>query len=377
MSFEPQKFFITLMDFFTILLPGALLSFVVKDCLGPEIVGPISPVNGDSQAWLIFFFSSYLLGHFIFLLGSWLDEFYDMARRGTKNHRLKQLARTGKLPLKVVRLLLWLVFKREEDWAVERATAIKKAYLEPLQSSRAVNTFQWAKLRLAMEKPALLAPVLRFEADSKFFRSLVVVLVLLPLATEGNRRQLFAYIGLLLLPLALWRYMEQRHKATSQAYWAVIALEGQTRTVTLAARTPEPGAATHAGGVVYRKRLWRRLQYLIVESATTRDEWVLPKGHVEIGEDLRLTAVREVREETGVLASIRGELARVSYALKGEEVRVQFYLMRALEQWRPSDVLRGHAWHAVADARRLLAHEQNKALLDAAERQRRAIERAP
>jgi hypothetical protein len=30
MGFEPQKFFIGLIDFFSILLPGALLAFVLK-----------------------------------------------------------------------------------------------------------------------------------------------------------------------------------------------------------------------------------------------------------------------------------------------------------------------------------------------------------
>jgi hypothetical protein len=34
MSFEPQKFFVGLIDFFSILLPGALLTFLVKDALG-------------------------------------------------------------------------------------------------------------------------------------------------------------------------------------------------------------------------------------------------------------------------------------------------------------------------------------------------------
>jgi len=31
MNFEPQKFFIGLMDFFSILLPGALLTYLLMD----------------------------------------------------------------------------------------------------------------------------------------------------------------------------------------------------------------------------------------------------------------------------------------------------------------------------------------------------------
>jgi len=31
MSFEPQKFFVGLIDFFSVLLPGALLTYLIKD----------------------------------------------------------------------------------------------------------------------------------------------------------------------------------------------------------------------------------------------------------------------------------------------------------------------------------------------------------
>ena len=46
MNFEPQKFFIGLMDFFSILLPGALLTYLLMGGVGPivrESVMPSSP----------------------------------------------------------------------------------------------------------------------------------------------------------------------------------------------------------------------------------------------------------------------------------------------------------------------------------------------
>ena len=48
-----------------------------------------------------------------------------------------------------------------------------------------------------------------------------------------------------------------------------------------------------AGGLVSN----RRGDYLLIRRA---DMWDLPKGHQEAGEDIRTTAIREVREETGV-----------------------------------------------------------------------------
>ncbi|MBI4519151.1 MAG: hypothetical protein HY699_25450 [Deltaproteobacteria bacterium] len=45
-----------------------------------------------AQAWAAFLFVSYLFGHLVFLLGSWLDAFYDRARRYTLDAQIAQLA---------------------------------------------------------------------------------------------------------------------------------------------------------------------------------------------------------------------------------------------------------------------------------------------
>ena len=39
MNFEPQKFFIGLMDFFSILLPGALLTYLLMGEVGSVVLG--------------------------------------------------------------------------------------------------------------------------------------------------------------------------------------------------------------------------------------------------------------------------------------------------------------------------------------------------
>ena len=48
MSFEPQKFFFGLMDFFSILLPGALVTFLLMDGVGPVALGQGAP--GESAS---------------------------------------------------------------------------------------------------------------------------------------------------------------------------------------------------------------------------------------------------------------------------------------------------------------------------------------
>jgi hypothetical protein len=91
-----------------------------------------------------------------------------------------------------------------------------------------MGAFQWAKARLALAHPEALAIVHRFEADSKFFRSLAVALVVLDLwAVATDRGALLAAFPPLLLG-ALWRFAEQRSKSTLQAYWFVITLDGES-----------------------------------------------------------------------------------------------------------------------------------------------------
>lgn len=62
-------------------------------------------------------------------------------------------------------------------------------------------------------------------------------------------------------------------------------------------------------------------------------QWTLPKGLVEPGEDVMATAVREVREETGIEAAIDSKLGTIDYwfVWKPEDTRyhkfVHYFLM--------------------------------------------------
>ena len=146
-----------------------------------------------------------------------------------------------------------------------------------------------------------------------------------------------------LLALAFWRYIDQRVKATTQAYWYIITLEGQRPEATGGAVDSEIGDLSHAGGVV----LWTvndAVQYLLVRSTSPEKEWVLPKGHIEPGESGRETAVREVREETGVWARVKSELGTQSFVARGQRVVARSYLMEAIGSGKPKDKGREHAW---------------------------------
>lgn len=90
-----------------------------------------------------------------------------------------------------------------------------------------------------------------------------------------------------------------------------------------------------SGGVIFR----RRGGNVEVALIRVRDRWGLPKGKVEEGEGLEDTALREVREETGLEGKIVAKLGDITYWYSnktrgGEPVRifkrVYFYLLRFL-----------------------------------------------
>jgi len=366
MNFEPQKFFIGLMDFFSILLPGALLTFLLRlemeaHWAAHERIFALVHLPG-AKGWVVFLVFSYLLGHFAFLLGAWLDELYDWFRDWTQNRQITHLLRRGQPVPWLLRALVWLVFKKEHNLAVDRVGKIKRHYLAPLQAQKTINNFQWCKALLTVESPESLPSIQRFEADSKFFRCFVIVLMLMILLSPHWHYYKLIIVAVVLLPLAMWRYMEQRFKSTNQAYWFVIAW-AQKAGLNLEKEASVDAGLTHAGGVVFW-RPWlplpawtREVRYLLVESSDFPVMWVLPKGKIEEGEDPKVTAVREVHEETGVWASIDKELRRQSYPVKGKMVSAQIFLMKRAAGGFPNDRKRKRQWLTLGEIESLLKDE--------------------
>ncbi|NLC52477.1 MAG: NUDIX domain-containing protein [Firmicutes bacterium] len=72
-------------------------------------------------------------------------------------------------------------------------------------------------------------------------------------------------------------------------------------------RTILPQKAICAGGVVFKDER-------IVSLRRKNGVWLMPKGHVEPGETLEQAAVREVREETGLVARVGAPLGETEYS---------------------------------------------------------------
>ncbi len=118
------------------------------------------------------------------------------------------------------------------------------------------------------------------------------------------------------------------------------ATKGSTRKTTASAKPkpkPKPKLPTQrevsAGGVVYR-RADDAIEVVLASRRTRRGDlaWGLAKGGIERGESREDAALREVREETGLDATIEADLGDTRYIYVWEDVRIRkrvhFFLMR-------------------------------------------------
>jgi 8-oxo-dGTP pyrophosphatase MutT (NUDIX family) len=358
-------------DFFSILMPGALLAYLAKDRIASLVLDRSSFQLQGTESLIIFLFMAYLLGHLTFLLGSLLDQPYDWLRGCTNLGQRRRLAKGQRFSSRGMRVMAEWLFGRNADAAVVQAVRIKSRALCVLSAENALNAYQWCKARLSKDHPAGLLAVQRFEADSKFFRSFAIVLVALAVISVFQHNLLFAVACLGLLVPTLWRYVDQRFKATQQAYWFVITIESM-KSAPIAPPELETSVLTHAGGVVFRKRN-DSVEYLLIQASKDPMEWVLPKGHIEPGECAREAAVREVQEETGYWAQVVGWIDDVRLGSGADAPMVRFLLMelvvegqRKEEGWPPEN--RQHQWLTVGDAKQKASHTETEQLLERAAR---------
>jgi 8-oxo-dGTP pyrophosphatase MutT (NUDIX family) len=129
-----------------------------------------------------------------------------------------------------------------------------------------------------------------------------------------------------------------------------------------------------AGGVVYRKKKTGIEVALIKVGPVVR--WQLPKGIVDNGETPEQAAVREVREETGLIAKIELPIDKIEYWYvsggKTGKVRyhkfVHFYLMKYRSgntDDHDHEVLEAR-WVPIADAIRMMSFKSERDLVEKA-----------
>lgn len=128
-----------------------------------------------------------------------------------------------------------------------------------------------------------------------------------------------------------------------------------------------------SGGVIFRKAKENDVEIALV-AVKEGKVWSLPKGIVEKGEETSETAVREVREETGLSGKVVEKIGQITYwyYIREDNVKcrktVHFYLLEYLSgstadhNW---EVDRAE-WFPIQEALKKLSYRGDKEIVEKA-----------
>ena len=134
-----------------------------------------------------------------------------------------------------------------------------------------------------------------------------------------------------------------------------------------------------SGGIVFRlTRDQKDIEILLIQDSKAR--WTIPKGHIEPGETAKMTARREVEEETGLKnVSILTWLGKIHFKYRRLDKLVlmttQIYLVQAMdahEQAVPERWMKGIRWFKFNEALEAVEYEDIEKLMLIAKRKIRA-----
>ncbi len=134
-----------------------------------------------------------------------------------------------------------------------------------------------------------------------------------------------------------------------------------------------------SGGIVFRFTKDRKdIEILLIQDS--KERWTIPKGHIEPGETAKMTARREIEEETGLKnVSVLAWLGKIHFKYRRMDKLVlmttQIYLVQALDSKEmpiPEKWMKGIKWFSFTDALDAIEYEDIEKLMLVAKKKIRA-----
>ncbi|HEX5110364.1 MAG TPA: NUDIX domain-containing protein [Vicinamibacterales bacterium] len=116
-----------------------------------------------------------------------------------------------------------------------------------------------------------------------------------------------------------------------------------------------------AGAIIVNSRAGAS-RVLLVTAKRNADHWLFPKGHVEKGETLEETALREAEEEAGVRGEVLAPAGHLAFTMRSETFLVHYFLVATQDRGRPEKG-RQLRWCSYEDALDRLTFDDTRELL--------------
>lgn len=123
-----------------------------------------------------------------------------------------------------------------------------------------------------------------------------------------------------------------------------------------------PTVIRQSGAIVVRLD-GKEPQVLLVSAKRNPDNWIFPKGHIEKGESAEAAALRETKEEAGVIGRLIGPAGVLEYGFLGAKARVEYFLVHFGRETGPPEPGRQRTWCGLDDALDRLNYKNARKLL--------------
>ncbi|MGY6520138.1 MAG: hypothetical protein ACXIUD_00295 [Mongoliitalea sp.] len=185
-----------ILDILSLFVPGAILVAVLGQIAWLSDWFHTIGIH-EYEGWINvgkFLVLIYILGHFLFSIGSFLDDWvYD---------RFKDT--------------IW------PNKELQELIVDYKIYRTGVKSGQVINAFKWCCSWLLIHQPPLYENMERHMAESKFFRSLVIVGCIGIIVFSYQAVAWLTSLSVFVTIFSMIRYMTQRKKSVDMAYQGVI-----------------------------------------------------------------------------------------------------------------------------------------------------------
>ena len=228
---KPSDFFVGVIDFFAVLLPGASLIYLLQPLIVTSAVTPWLPAS-PTQGWVVFLVLAYIAGHLLHAIGSGLLDDYVYGA-----FYLPRCRPSHSRAAKLIRQADAASLRKDTEAA---STLLARVHLTTNVNPQGTNYYDWCLSDVRVNSPSGAVEVDRLQADSKFFRSMAFVFVVA--ASVGVREALvWVSVGAVALMIfAIWRFCDLRWEATKRVYeyYLLLHVRAQGRGSGTAMRLP-------------------------------------------------------------------------------------------------------------------------------------------
>lgn len=220
---KPQDFFLGVTEFFAILLPGAMFVGLFHE--DSQIILVTAGISAQgASGWVAFVLAAYVAGHALHAAASPFDRLYDAI------YARQRRANAG------------------GDLLLDRARVLRNRALGT--DSEITSVFSWARSYVRATNPSAASEIETRAAESKFFRSLSLVLFIAFLVFAWRGEAVVAVGTLLLMAFCFHRYCSRRWESTQLTYEYLVLLDTMGRPASGAGRTAAPAPTPSATPVV-------------------------------------------------------------------------------------------------------------------------------